>query len=225
MAMTASFRKNEILFGTVYGLFQFMLLPSLAQYINQFLQLPIWALQFTIFVVNFVCTVVIFWHYLLDSCKAALENIGKVALYTFLGLVLYYTANLVVSYIIFSIAPDYLNLNDAGVTALAQQSGIWIALGTVLLVPVVEECLFRGLLFRGIYDRSPFLAWCLSASLFSAIHVLSYASAYDSHTLLAFLQYLPAGICLCFGYRASGTIITPILMHAIINIISLCVLM
>ena len=35
--------------------------------------------------------------------------------------------------------------------------------------------------------------------------------------LLCFLQYLPAGYCLAWCYANTGTIVTPILMHMIVN--------
>ena len=39
--------------------------------------------------------------------------------------------------------------------------------------------------------------------------------------LLCFIQYLPAGYCLCFAYRRSGTIISPIIVHAVVNAMSM----
>ena len=38
---------------------------------------------------------------------------------------------------------------------------------------------------------------------------------------LAFLQYLPAGLCLAWCYVKSGSICGPILMHALINLYSI----
>ena len=38
--------------------------------------------------------------------------------------------------------------------------------------------------------------------------------------MMCFLQYLPASFCLCWCYCQTGTIITPIFMHALTNAMS-----
>ena len=178
-----------------------------------------------VFALNFLCTLVIFRRFLLTACKTALQHPLKTLGFSLLGLVLYYIGTFFVTLLILILQPDYLNLNDSSISQLSQQSGIWMAVGTVLLVPVAEECVFRGLLFRGIYDRKPVLAGVLSVCLFSAVHIVGYIGIYTPvHLLLAFLQYLPAGLCLNFAYKKADTIIAPILMHTCINLIGMSVM-
>ena len=51
---------------------------------------------------------------------------------------------------------------------------------------------------------------------------MGYLSAYPvHHLLLAFLQYLPAGLVLAWAYRKSGSIFSPILIHAAVNTLAL----
>ena len=58
----------------------------------------------------------------------------------------------------------------------------------------------------------------LSMGVFALVHVVGYIGSYDALTLLlCFLQYLPAGYCLAWCYSNTGTIVTPILMHMIVN--------
>ena len=52
------------------------------------------------------------------------------------------------------------------------------------------------------------------------VHTGYVGSVEPAYILLSFLQYLPAGYCLCFAYRRSGTIISPILMHMIVNAVA-----
>lgn len=223
--MSGPLHRQELTFGSIYALFQFLLLPQLAAIANLFLKLPVWVLQVGVFALNFLCTLVIFRRFLLAACKTALQHPLKTLGFSLLGLVLYYIGTFSVALLILILQPDYLNLNDSSISQLSQQSGIWMAVGTVLLVPVAEECVFRGLLFRGIYDRKPVLAGVLSVCLFSAVHIVGYIGIYEPvHLLLAFLQYLPAGLCLNFAYKKADTIIAPILMHTCINLIGMSIM-
>ena len=92
----------------------------------------------------------------------------------------------------------------------------------VILVPLVEEVLYRGLIFRNLYRSSQVAAYLVSMAAFAAIHVLAYIGSESVTTLvLCFLQYLPAGLCLAYAYRKSDTILAPILMHIAINQVAL----
>ena len=54
------------------------------------------------------------------------------------------------------------------------------------------------------------------------IHIVNYVGVYSPlRLLLAFLQYLPAGLCLSWCYTKSGSIYGPIVMHSLINLYSL----
>ena len=51
---------------------------------------------------------------------------------------------------------------------------------------------------------------------------MNYVGVYSPlRLLLAFLQYLPAGLCLSWCYTKSGSIYGPIVMHSLINLYSL----
>lgn len=220
--MSNPLNRSEIKWGSIYAVIQIFLLGDIALLLNYLLRLPAWVLQVGIFVLNFLFTLLIFRKFLLNSAKTALRHPFKVLGFSLLGLLIYYISSFLVSIVILIICPDYGNLNDAAISELSRQSGIWMMVGTVLFVPVAEECVFRGLLFRGIYDRSPFAAWALSAVLFSAVHIIGYIGLYDPlRLLMAFIQYLPAGLCLAFAYKETDTIIAPILMHTCVNLIGM----
>ena len=117
-----------------------------------------------------------------------------------------------------SVVTDFSNINDQSIAALLRENFPVMALCTVIFVPITEECLFRGVLFRGIYDRAPWAAWVVSAALFSFVHVMNYVGVIPPlPLLLCFLQYVPAGICLAAAYRLSGSLLCPILIHAAVN--------
>lgn len=131
----------------------------------------------------------------------------------------YYAAGQLLSLLIWQLAPEFLNRNDQ---VLLGMKGHWLLLTTVVLAPVNEECLFRGLIFSRLRQRSRFWGYCLSSLLFGLIHVLGYLGQYTPvEFALALLQYLPAGLILAWSQERTQTLTTPILIHATINAISL----
>ena len=62
----------------------------------------------------------------------------------------------------------------------------------------------------------------LSTVAFCLIHVAGYVGqeALSSLAVLA-LEYIPAGIALAWAYEKADTIFAPILMHAVINAVSI----
>ena len=138
------------------------------------------------------------------------------------GLFLYFALNSLFTMLIVAFRPDFFNVNDRNIASLAQEHYLLMVLGTVVLVPVTEELLYRGVVFSALQKANPILAYALSILLFSAIHVIGYVGTYHwSALLLCLLQYIPAGFCLAWVYQQSGSIFTPILLHATINAIGI----
>ena len=95
-------------------------------------------------------------------------------------------------------------------------------ISTVILVPPVEECLFRGVIFRNLYGKSRLTAYIVSILAFAVIHIIGYIGKYSAIELvMAFLQYLPAGLCLAWAYTKADTIFAPIVIHALVNAVSI----
>ena len=93
-----------------------------------------------------------------------------------------------------------------------------MAVGSVLFVPMAEELIHRGLIFGTCARHNRFLAYALSTAFFAAIHVVGYIGICTERDLiLAFVQYLPAGLILAWAYERSGTIFAPIAIHMVIN--------
>ena len=223
--MTNPMTKKELYYGGFYAAFQFLVLPQLVSIAAYLLHLPDWGANVAMFAVNFLCTILIFRRFLKEALKTALSSLPKTIGYGLLGMVLYYAGTSFVSGWIFWLCPDFQNLNDASISVMAQHSKLFMLIGTVLFVPLAEETVFRGLLFRGIYDRSRLWAWLISACLFSLVHIVGYIGSYDGiKLLLAFLQYVPAGLALCLVYEKSDTIFAPVLAHAGINLIGMCLM-
>ena len=202
---------QEQIWGIVYMLFSILMLPTLLRLLNGLLPVPLgntW-FNFLYFSCNFLFVVWIF-HGFLQRCVV---HAGK---YPWRAL------NYLLALVLEGISKDYVNLNDSAIQTMVQGNFPIMALGTALLVPVAEETLHRGLVFGSLYPKNHCMAYVISAAVFSAVHIIGYIGIYDPlHLLMAFIQYVPAGLVLAWAYRFSGSIFAPIIIHATINTIGL----
>ena len=153
-----------------------------------------------------------------ENLDIAMDAPGQLVITVLVGMVRYLFLTSLLGVILYEMDPAFINANDSTISDLADENLMLMALGTIVLVPPVEECLFRGLIFRNLLDKHPKMASLVSTVAFASIHLMSYLTVYSpKHLLLAFLQYIPAGICLGWAYRRSGTIFAPILIHALVN--------
>lgn len=220
MIFSAKPSRRECILGGIYLLIDLFVLPPLLNLGNAFLGSPFSTgkLNFLYFLLNFAAVLPIFRRYLLQSVRDSVRMVFPVVWYALLGYLGYQFLGEILLRLLLSLYPRFANLNDLSIAAAVREDFAAMAIGTILLVPVTEETLFRGMLFRGLYDRSPAAAYLLSMAAFSAVHVIGYVGLGEPVLLaLSFVQYLPAGYCLCFAYRRSGTIVSPILMHMLVN--------
>ncbi len=217
-------RRDETILGWVYFAFQTTVLPSLLISINGLLRKPASQAEvnFTYFLLNFLATVWIYHRFLAGAFKQVKSHPADFLQGVVLGLAAYWACFLLTTKAIYLLDPSYVNQNDASISGMTQGSYYLMLVGTVILAPLAEECVFRGLIFRGLWRTSPTWAYLMSMAAFSAVHLVSYIGVYTPLELtLAFLQYLPAGLCLGWCYVKSGSIYGPIVMHALINLYSL----
>ena len=174
------------------------------------------------FVINFTAVALIFRRFLFASFAPVRERrLGWFFLAVGIGYgVSVVSSNLITAlYALLRITPE--NLNNDAVQALLLQHPAATLLFTVVLAPVTEECLFRGVLFGPFCRKCPWLGYLLSGTLFSAIHILN-SIGYQSplELVLCFLQYLPLSLALCWAYQKTRSIWGSIALHSLINLIS-----
>ena len=215
-----SLTAKETVWGWRYLLFRTVFLSPLLTTINLLLPVPLDSalLNFLFFCLNFGAAALIFHRYLKQFFNTCWCRFLRICIIGIVFFALYQVCNLLLGMLFAAIDPTFFNQNDQAITAMAKKHFWLIAVGTVILVPVAEELFHRGLVFRGLYDRSALAAYLISAAIFSAVHVTGYAHNMEPSTLfLSFLQYIPAGLCLAAAYRLSGSLLCPILIHAAVN--------
>jgi membrane protease YdiL (CAAX protease family) len=216
--------NQETMGGFVYLVFQLLFLGPILSWINAQLQHPLTEaeLNFVFYLVNFIAILLIFHDFLGRALNQATRHPVILFEAVVLGLAAYYVCTQGITWLVRRLVPGFHNYNDEAIAAMRGSNFFLMAIGTVVLVPPVEECLYRGLIFRNLYKRSPLAAYIVSILAFSIIHIVGYIGVYEPlELLMAFLQYLPAGLCLAWGYMKADTIFAPILIHAIINAVAI----
>ena len=220
MKNSVKLTPNEFVFGCVYYFLQLLIVPAILVVIAMLLGKPYSEaiINFTYFDINFIVVTLIFHKFLLGNLRLFLARPWHHLRCAGLGLVMYFAGNVVVSILLTRIDPAFANVNDAAIMEMVQDNFTLMTIGTVLLVPIVEETFYRGMIFRMLFDKHPVAAYGLSMAIFSCVHVVGYIGMADWLTLaLCFIQYLPAGFALAWSYRRSGSIFTSVLIHMSVN--------
>ena len=215
--------QSELLVGSLYLVFEQIFLPILISLINHLLgdKLNGTAVNLIFHLTNSAACAWIFRRILIRSIRhlkhqlyAVLKTAATACLLALVGM---YLSNL----IILSYTPVFSNANNDAVIQLLRLSPLTTALETILLAPITEECLFRGLLLIPLYRRRPAAGYLISALAFSAIHVMGFiGQAPHNLLLLSMLQYLPTGLALAWACVRTNNLICPILTHSLLNTLS-----
>ena len=207
--------RTERVAGTIFFLVYLLVMPLLATRIFDLLEV---VLDTTIndslrnvlyYYTLFAVTVLLFHSYLAHTSSRFLDNLNHALSTMLLGLLVFYGANELIFRVCNVLFNSRTNLNDMTIAAQVASAPRMTALIVVLLAPFVEEVLFRGLVFG-------------SCALFALLHVWTAAvSNWDLGYLILMLQYLVPGLVFAWAYEHSGTLWTSILIHALVNALSL----
>ena len=219
--------KSELWLGWAYLLFELFLLPTLLVMANSAANYPLGSayINFIYFCINFVAVLVIFRRLLGHSVIHLGSNFPRCLKAAFLGFCVYYVTTLAMNNLIEFLYPGFANINDSNVASMARLDYVPMVIGTVILVPITEEVLFRGLVFRPFYAQNRILGYVLSTVIFCGIHIMGYIGSAEPLTLiLCFIQYIPASLCLAWAYAESDNIFAPILIHTAVNLMGILAL-
>ena len=141
-----------------------------------------------------------------------------------IGFGIFYGGAILVNLILNYMGVGLINPNQEAVNdAVAMDTATMIAVA-VIMAPIVEEVLFRGVVFGTIREKNRILAYAVSVILFSVYHLWASAVKAGDPTVLIYLgQYIPAGIVLAWIYERCGSIWASILFHMAANSLSVLV--
>lgn len=215
--------KREKILGWIFLASTVLALPYAVLAVTQFLHLQLDNAQLNVlvFTLDFGLTLLIFHRFLWRNAKVSFTSPGKTFMWMGIGFGAYNVASYPIVALTTLLAPDFANANDANIMAMLQQHFWPMLICTVILVPITEETLYRGLLFGSLRKKCRWLAYVVSILAFSVLHIVGYIGTMPPlHMFISFLQYLPGAAALAFAYDMSDSIWPGILIHTTINLLA-----
>ncbi len=190
-------------------------------------QLSDGALNLVTFAVSAVALLLMLHRFWRESFHRMLDRPGRCLGSMLLGGLVNYALSLAVSPVLLLVLDGAVdNPNNAALLEIAQQDLGMIRAASIFLAPLVEETLFRGVVFGSLRPKHRVLAYALSTGLFSLLHVWQYILVSADASLLVYaLQYIPSGVALACCYERSGSIWPPIFLHMLLNTVAFTVLL
>lgn len=114
--------------------------------------------------------------------------------------------------------PNYSQpMNQQVIEALVnQQNTIMMFVTLVVIAPISEEIIFRGLIMRGMFPKYPVLGFIVST--------VSFALAHSPKNSIDFIVYFILSVGLTYVYWRTREIKYPIIIHMVQNFISFMVM-
>lgn len=175
------------------------------------------------FSLNALFTVLIFRRFLASSFRAI--RFWELVQAIILGFALYYALTRVLTLLIAFLDVKITSFNDETVAELVSADRRVIMVCTIIIAPIVEETLVRGLVFGTVRRKNRIAAHLVNILLFSLMHVWQYIPTEGwGPVALAAMEYIPASIALGWTYEKAKTIWAPIFLHMIVNGIGMCLI-
>lgn len=223
--------KIELFCGLVCWLLYLSVIPELLRWLLSLLGFDLRSVrgasiaQIAAFALDFIVLLLVFRKFLWRSLAPLKGNRKRLLATVLRGFGFYwllaYLVSLLILYLSLGLELMPENRNNELIGTILTNYTLPMAISTVVLAPVTEECLVRGVLFAPICRRKPWVAYLVTTVLFGLMHTFRYIGVQPWSVLaLSFLQYLPAGIVLGWAYQRSRSIWGAIALHSLINLVA-----
>lgn len=220
-------RRYEIIGGIIWFLIYNFLISFLLEGIFRLLniQYNTALLNCVYFFVNFGVTIIIFRRFLAYSLPVVADHPLRFLKGMVIGFLTYLVLSVCLTALVEFFGINAWVPNDDTVVEIAGVSYKVMWVGAVLLAPMTEETLVRGLIFGNIRKKNRTLAYIITAIVFALMHTLPYVMQMDILTFgYNILVYGLPSVALCLSYEYSGAIWAPIALHMIINLMGMSAL-
>ena len=170
------------------------------------------------FLLLFAAVVLLFHSFLFRSAQDFFHPIDRGLQTYFAALIGFYGLNELLFRVSHLLWGNMTNLNDGALVTSLFSAPRGMVLAIVVIIPILEEVLFRGLLFGWLREHSRAAAYLLSCGLFALLYVSQHGIVrFDLVTLFLLVQYLVPGLIFAWAYDRSGSIWASIFVHMTVN--------
>ena len=173
------------------------------------------------YLISFAFVLVAFWSFLRESFDRFVGNLRG----ALLAMVIAYAIQLVLSLGLQALMGVFGELetpNNDAIGELANLEYKKMFAVAVLMAPITEEVLFRGVLFGSLAQKHRWLGWVVSVAVFCLYHVWQFAVVEQDWTvLISAIEYIPLTVAITYCYDRTQTIWTPIFFHIFTNSLAL----
>lgn len=214
-----------LVFGNYIMSYLFMLLPfnfndslTLNAYYNLFA-------DSMFLIVGYICFKELFKD-LFKRFKKAFQNKNKI-LVILKGVGLVYLVNFCSSLIVqLIIQSGDSSQNQEVIEKMLIKVPLPMIITVVFIAPILEEIIFRGIIYRAFARYKPWLGHIISGFAFGFVHVAN--AVLVNHNMIELIQMLPyvgMGICFSYFYEKHKTISMPIMFHMLNNLFSVIIIL
>lgn len=144
-------------------------------------------------------------------------NLGEAFRTILIGIGLLYLINIVVGNLISLLTETNTSSNQEGVQTMFNQNMVLQAIATVIFAPILEELVFRGVIFRGLRKYGFIFAAIVSGGMFGLMHVFSSLIEGNLADFTYIILYALLGMIFSKMYEDTHSIYVPIVGHAFYN--------
>lgn len=143
----------------------------------------------------------------------------------FVGTGLIYIVGIIGGLITLALGGSSSSENQAMIQTLTIAHPIMMFVTTVVFAPILEEMIFRGIVFSWAYELNPIFAHFLSAFIFGFVHIMISVLSGNLFEWVQIFSYFFMGFVLSYLYEKKNNIYVPILTHATNNLISMIMIL
>lgn len=218
--------KKETIIGWIYLPIHIFVLPLLLTFLQPYLPEGFTDAQANAvyYITSLVVVLVVFWKMLRREFDHFLDRIFRCISGFLLGNALWYALAFLMTAMLMGFGLELSSPNDEMIDDMASKAYNITAAISIFMAPVLEEVLFRGVVFQSLRKKSRALAYIVSIALFSIYHVWQFAFVYqDPKYLFLAVQYIPITFAITWSYEYSGSLWTAIFFHMSNNFLALSV--
>lgn len=216
-------QKTQRNAGYAYLPFHIFLIPLFLEMLDRYLPKGIG--QTTQYIVYYglglLFCFIVMWKYLRSAYDVLADNVIKNIVTFIFAYIIYDLLDYIADALLLVILGDAVikSNNDAIMSIASIDSKA--ALGLMwFIAPIIEEILFRGVLFGSLQPKNRTMAYVVSIAVYALYSIWQYAVALNDWRMLIYMiECIPLGYALNWLYEKTNCIWMPIFLHMLINIV------